>query len=51
LIDVAGGDLRKTAEVVHRLIEDKDRFLNQYAAAIDFTVEIAGDSEPEAANG
>ncbi len=45
LIEVSGGDPRKTAEVVHRLTDAKDRFLNQYAAAIDFTVEIVGDGE------
>jgi len=47
LIEISGGDPRKTAEVVHRLIAEKDRFLNQYAAAIDFTVEIAGEEEGE----
>lgn len=48
LIEVAGGDPRKTAEVIHRLIEEKNRFLNQYAAAIDFTVEIVGEETEEA---
>jgi len=45
LIEISGGDPRKTAEVVHHLVEAKDRFLNQYAAAIDFTVEIVGEEE------
>jgi len=47
LIEVASGDPRKTAEVVHRLIAEKDRFLNQYAAPIEFTVEIAGEDEAD----
>ena len=43
-INLVGGDRRKLPELVSVLMATKDGFMNQYARAKEFTVEIMGDT-------